>query len=375
MTPALEKLLYYFEYLGTASVAAWMCAAVLVLLYAVFWRRSTVCWTALAAAVAAVVLAEINSDNVKEIKIDFSEELRAAAEADRNRTADAAPQLESNLSDAARQAQRAEVEDQEPDDGDPAAAPGPEPLYRQSGKAQRIEGKQVEDKIPIDLDASEETAEAHVRTMKMHEVAHARRLDRLNRLLAALTLCATLALVVIDYFRRFNSTFGCYLPLPFSGRLVDSLFPKSYTVRGAGGRRDWKAFLRQTVRKGETFILFSHKDPWPDRYLFRLPSCLPFPWRLEKVTCGNGENRFDHEFLFESAWFGRYCFVVVGDGPQNVEWLDSMADFLELRRATRASARHTVNVLWDLETDVATGSLDRLYPLCRETNFRLITTR
>ena len=154
------------------------------------------------------------------------------------------------------------------------------------------------------------------------------------------------------------------------GRLVDSLFPKSHTVCARGDARRWKQFLQRAVRKGETFIYFCRKDPSLPSALSRLPSFVPVSWRLEKVTCTAGE--FDDEFIFESAWFGRYCFVHIGDGPLALGRLDGLADFLELRHQTRASAAHTVNVLWDLDSQIPEDTLDRLLPLCRETNFRLI---
>ena len=79
-----------------------------------------------------------------------------------------------------------------------------------------------------------------------------------------------------------------------------------------------------------------------------------------------------NEFVFESSWFNRYCVDLTGDGSQAARRLDALADFLEIRHETRASARHTVNVLWDHETPIPPDVLDRLLPLCGETNFRLI---
>jgi len=422
--PGLETLFFYFGYEGLGSVVLWILALLLLLVYALCWRRSLICFTALALAIGGFALAMVNSQNVSAIKIDFSEQIRAAKERAEAEAADEVPPVESDMSEAARQAKQAEAEAKQPGErpgepsdepfdfpaidgpgegttADPPAAgepdaesPGDEPdaespgddgqaagtepryAYRQQGQVQRTEGKQVEEKVPIDAGTVDETVAVSVRTMKMHEVAQANRLDRLNLFFARGILCLAVGLLVIDYFRRFNTTFGCYLPLPFSSRLIDSLFPKSHTVCVTRRRRrKWKRYLRHAVRKGETFVFFSEKDPWSRRRLRRLPWYLPLPWRLEKVTCNAHQRHFDDEFLFESAWFGRYCFVVVGDGPHALGLLDAMAGFLELRRATRASARRTVNVVWDLETEVPEDLLDRLVPLCRETNFRLIVTR
>jgi len=61
MTAALDKLVYYFGYVGLASVAVWAVAAVLCALFVVGWRRSLICWTALILATGGVVLTRINS--------------------------------------------------------------------------------------------------------------------------------------------------------------------------------------------------------------------------------------------------------------------------------------------------------------------------
>jgi hypothetical protein len=363
-----------------------------------------VCWAALAVAVGGLVLAKVNSHNVSAIEIDFSQQLEAAKARAEEMDADEAPTAESEMSDAAEQAKREEVKAKEDDAQKEGKAPGPieqqgadappddpsdnasddaaQPAgsapkysYRQEGKVQREAGKQLEEKIPIDSTADGEEVASGGRLMSMQQVAEANRWDRLNLRFARWTFYLALGLCVIDYFRRFNTTFGCYLPLPFSAPLVDSLFPKSHTVCVGKRPRNWKRYLARAVRKGETFVYFSNKDPWRQQRLRRLPWYIPLPWRLDKVCCTNGDRHFEDEFLFESAWFGRYCFILAGDGPPAVDLLESLAAFLDLRHATRARARRTVNVVWDLDTAVPEATLDRLLPLCRETNFRLIVTR
>ena len=400
MIASIETLSYYFGGVGLASVVVWICAVVLMLLFAVRWRRSAVCWSGLALAIVGLALANINSRFVSEIKIDFSQELDEAKQRAAAESPDAEPAVESGISAEAEKARRAEAAPSPPaapgpkeDDADGAnAAPPKEPNsdspdsepsseppphdYRASGKVERTEGKQVAEKIPIDSVESDEAIVINVRMMKNHEVMHANRLDRLNLLCARSTLYLAVFLVIIDYFRRFNSTFECYLPLPLGGRLVDSLFRKSHTVSDSEPDRDWKAFLERAVRKGETFILFSPSDLWPDQRLSRLPRFLKrVPWRVEKVTTDDHENRFDDEFLFESAWFGRYCFVVVGEGTSVLRRMDSIVESLELRSATRASARRTLNLVWSLTTSIPLETLNRLLPLCEGTNTKLIVTQ
>jgi len=401
MTAALARLADYFGHIGIASIVAWMVAAALSALFILGWRRSKVCWAALVVAVAGLVLSRVNSAEVSAIKIDWSEQLQAARQRAASQTTEDEQPRQSDLSDKAQQAKQHEVAEkdpaaagdadtssgttgsgtaadaqppQEPDStGEAAVEEEPRYAYRHRGKVERTEGMKIEEKILIGLGSEDRPVEQNVRMMKMDEVMEANRLDRLNLLFARWTLYLAVLLVVLDYFRRFNKTFESYLPLPVGGRLVDSLFSKSHTVCAhRSGSRKWKRFLRRTIRKGETFIYFGSKDPFAGKRLRRLPWFVPVPWSLEKVVCADGRETFDDEFLFESAWFGRYCFVLLGDGPRAVRRIDNLAAFLQLRRETRASAAHTVNVLWDLDTSIPPATLDRLLSLCRETNFKLI---
>jgi len=387
---------FYFGFVGIASIVVWLFAALLSALFIVGWRRSLICWTALVLAIGGVVLSRVNSAYVSAIKIDWSEQIEAARQRAELEAAEEEPSRDTDVSDEAVKAKQEEAAEKDPgatgdlpeldepadqgdsktgdESGDESEKKKPAYSYRQAGKVERAEGKKTEEKIALDAGTEDQPIELNVRSMKMKDVAQANRLDRLNLLLARLTFCLAAVLVVVDYFRRFNKTFESYLPLPVGGRLVDSLFAKSHTVCIAAARKpDWPKFLRRTVRKGETFLYFGRQDPLQLRYLTRLPGC-PVPPSLQKVVLSNGEPAFDDEFLFESAWFGRYCFVLTGDGPRAVGRLNALADFLQLRHETRASAVHTVNVLWDLDTPIPKELLDRLLPLCRDVNFRLILT-
>jgi hypothetical protein len=214
---------------------------------------------------------------------------------------------------------------------------------------------------------------ANVRMMKTAEVARANRLDRFNLFFARLTLTLAALVVAADYFRRFNMTFRSLFPLPLGGSLIDSFFPKTHTVCvGASGRRRWKRFLKRVVRKGETFIYFGDHDPLTASRLGRIPLLPRFVWPLDKITRLAGDREFDDEFLFESAWFGRYCFVILDDGQQAAGILIALAEFLRLRHAARASARHCVNVIWNLPVPPAESTLQQFAALCPETNFKLL---
>jgi len=215
MTAALDKLAYYFGTIGIASVVAWLVAVALMALYVVALRRSLVCWPALAVAIVGLVLANINSNNVSAIRMDFSEDIRAAKQrAAEEAAADRTP-AESDVSEEAEKAKQAEAaeKDNEPAEGeqpsteeveksenaarsqkaetpgndhDPAegdatdaadserepaeepAAAEPRHDYRQRGKVQRAEGMEVEggEKIPIGPGTEDQPVVQNFRMMK-----------------------------------------------------------------------------------------------------------------------------------------------------------------------------------------------------------------
>jgi len=379
MTMALERLFDCFGLVGMASVGGWLLADVLVVAYALRWRRTSLGLAALVLAGAALVAATVNSYHISAIRTDFKPEVRATKEQGQHGNPPQQQLSDSGLSEQAQQAKRVEAADKEqtPDQAPKQAATPDNPslhAYRQAGKVQRTEGKASKNKFPIRADNNGQPVARTSRAMSMRDVAHANRLDRLNLFLARWTVVLAAGLMVVDYFRRFNSTFDCYLPLPLSGRLVDAFFSKSHSVRHAG-RRPPREFLEQAVRKGETFILFADRDPWRERFLARLPRYVPSGWSLEKVTLRAEGFPFDTAFLFESAWFGRYGFVIVGEPPHCAQLLDSLAGFLEVRQVTRAAAHRTVNIVWDLPAEIPPATLERLLATCRETNFRLVVAR
>ncbi len=167
--------------------------------------------------------------------------------------------------------------------------------------------------------------------------------------------------------------------LPVSGRLVDSVFrkPKVTHVR-ASGREHLPDFLGVLARKGETFIYLGPEDPIPQTDAFwRVdlplvpPRGLPIKvGRLRKVLF-RPEDAFPNEsFLFETTWFRRYCFVVIGrDLGDRV--LADIVERLRDRRASGAKASRTVNVVWD-HAELSPGQLDELAWLCEETNWKIV---
>ena len=350
----LQKLPEYFGPLGMASVAAWLFGAGLLVLFVCGLRKPFLLRLALVAGIAGYVLARYNSDNISAILIDFSAERAAArARAERERPG---PDVESDI--ATRPTSR------------PASRPTTRYAYRTAGKVHRAAGKKIGDKVLEDYTRQDivETG----RTMPQQDVARANRLDRINLTAAWLTIAVALLAWWLDDLLRFNRTFGGPIPRPLAGRCVDAMSRKKHSVCAHAARDDvWPDYLRRGVRKGETFIHFGPSDPLAGSALPRFRFLGLGLCRLEKITCTPDETHFDADFAFESAWFGRYGFVVT-DEPMAREWLDALLTFLATRHATRASVRRTVNILWAFEAPIPRETLTQLIDLCRETNFRLL---
>lgn len=262
------------------------------------------------------------------------------------------------------------------------------PDYKKRGKQERKAGKkrsegavaegerEGDDKAPPPLTPLLDAVEEEIVYLPRADVYLANRLDVVNLYAAAAVLLAAAALALFDYLRRFNGTDAQLLPLPLAAlprpvpSFVGYLSPTAHAVCIASGDRDGiTARLARAVRRGQTFIYFGERDPWPGEALPRLPFGL---WGLSKIACSDAREP-GSEFVFESAWFGRYCFVVEGEKLSR-GMIDGLRRFLSGRQATRARAQAPVNVAWDHDSPPGRKLLDELVFLCRETNFRLLVS-
>jgi len=310
----IARLFSYFGIIGSASIIAWLMALVLLVVFLRSRQRARFFLIALGLAVVGWVLAQINSRQVSDVRLET-------------------PAF--NL--------------QEP--GEDLGTEAGVPAYRQQGKQTREAGKSA----PLET-TKEEKPE---RTFKEAELLEANRLDRWNLLFARGTLLLVLFALVADYLARFNRTTGGSYPLPVAGPWLDRLVPKSRTV--LAGNLDLKQYLETIVRRGETFVYFTGTDPWSVPTLARLGRPLP------KIVYGSPA---EPEFYFDAAWFNRYCVVVpAADAPAVLQQLEV---YLNWHHLTKATARQTVNIVWDLATPPAAELLAKLVPLFRETNFKLI---
>ena len=370
--PFVGPVIWLGVFAAMAVVAAW----------AVLGREVPAVFAALILSVAGLGLTLWNSDNVLEIEEDRSAILAAArkrqmrvrqAEIDKLRGEAADIHFaEDGAGDAM------DLAGYKQKDANALAAPA-DYDYRAGGKKRRDPNKIVKDDPLADFidDPADERAGfgGGARRLPGADYVLANQLDTINRFAARLTLLVALILAAVEYLQRFNRTFGSILPLPLACRAVDSLWPKSHCVhfRTADAGRV-RHYLETAVRKGESFICFTPRDPWPgeDVRLGRLP--IRWLWPLRKIACRPGDAAYGSEFVFESAWFGRYAFVVLADALDAplTGMLDELLDLLRMRRHTHATAARTVNLIWDLPTAPPAETLEELACLCTETNLKFI---
>lgn len=384
-----------FGLVGAASVVAWAVAALL-LTAGLFSRRRWTTWlTALGAAAAAVGLATVTSESIRAIEVDRSAEVAAAeaagAEKAQERLRGRAADVRFAEDTAADQADVAGVSVAE-ERGAYARAVEEElariPAYRSRGKQLRGGAVAGGDKgagsdkeaageadgaRPGESDRAAATAAEEspaVRSLPESQLLVADRFDRANRALAWGLASLAAGLCCLEYVRRFNTTLDAVWPVPLAGTFVDGLAAKEHCAALPAGRLP--EFLDLAVRKGETFIAFVEQDPLADRETVDRSAIGPLGWRLPKRTFAAAALADDPglvELVFETAWFGRGCFVITGEeGAAGV--LAALAEAFGRRTRTRASARCTVNLVWGLPPAPPPAADDELSRLAARLNLR-----
>ena len=318
----IVRLYSYFGSVGLASILAWMSALGLLALQAVFGafapqrQRPRAYLVVLGIAVAGCVLAQINSNRVSAVPLD----------------------------NGGQPVVLQPVEELQSEAGVPA--------YRQMGKQRRAAGKS-EPVAPVE--------QKPVRSFREEQLLEANRLDRWNLLVTHGTLLLALLALVADYLVRFNRTTGSSYPLPIAGPWLDRIAPKSQALLVR--QLDLKTYLETVVRRGETFMYFTAADPWSAPALPRLGKFC----RLKKIIYGKP---VDAEFYFNAVWFNRYCVVVLARDAETV--LPQLQPYLEWHGFTKATARRTVHLAWDLPTPPSEPLLQNLIALGCETNIKVI---
>jgi hypothetical protein len=267
------------------------------------------------------------------------------------------------------------------------------PAYARGGRKERAKrspqgdsakggGKSVAMADPDATDreiATADDARAKPRALPEAQLVVADRFDRANRGLAWSLLSLAVGLVAWEYVRRFNTTFDPVWPLPLAGTLIDGAAAKEHVVTTAAGLSavsgGLAGVLEAAVRKGELFILFAASDPLPDQDALPRLAIGPLHWDLPKRSFDVDAVRSDPEIaelVFESAWFGRGAFVLVGGGPAADTVVSGIVAALSRRHQCRAVLRRTVNIVWALDQPLPIATAEKLQLLCRRMNMRLI---
>jgi hypothetical protein len=378
----IAKLYFYFGFVGVASVVLWMVAVLWACLHLCSVRRYVHLYASLGMALAAFVLARVNSAQVSRIETDRSDDIAAS----RQVLADMQSQSHVDgkvsgvrfVEDAPAEAGAGSAQKGAGQTGAvleasaPAADSAGEPAYRKLGKQKRDAGKRQ----PIATSTAAKVTEAlpNVRTMKEADALRANQLDRYNLLAVRLVLLLALGLIVWDYGRRFNRTDGPYFPLPLAGHLLESVFHgKSHSVLLKSVTEErLKRFMEWSVRKGETFIYFGPRDPWEAAdFLPRLSVARRAIWSLRKLSYGTPSIPRTGEFFFDAAWFDRYC-VVIPAPAAATGLLAELLDYLRTRRLTSAATRRLVNVVWNLSSVPDPEAIKELAHLASTTNLRFV---
>ncbi len=202
-------------------------------------------------------------------------------------------------------------------------------------------------------------SEAHVVTAK--------RLNSVNLNASFYVVLLSLILLILDYLARANSYAQAAFPLPLPAAWRNAFAPLPAIVpRPQKPRRPLTDELAHLARRGDAFVCFT-KDA------AALPASFPTLGKSSRpidLLRADG-TRISDTFVFESLWFGRACFVV--DSPQHTQILFAeILKQLELRKTSRASTRHNVHLVWNLDQPPSGNDIEAFERLANSTGFSLL---
>jgi hypothetical protein len=309
-------------------------------------------------------------DRVKDIR--FAED----SDADMAHVQEAGEKAESQKDDIDKALDAAAKAHEEAASADLAYENEADHAYRKTGKVRRERATNVVATVDSGAAAVEVKQESPWRVMVIRDKVRSFQYGNLLRMACWLGFWVALGCALLDYLSRFNKVFDYFFPLPLSLLWLDRILPKPLTAYCRTVSRDRvPVFLEDLVRKGETFLYFGERDPFPDRTaLFRFSFGRFHAFPVAKFVCSDARAWNGPEFLLESGWYNRGCFVAEGAGVvrrMEAEFLE----FLTLRQRTRASARQTVNLVWDLPETPPPGLLKEMLFCGRHTNQRVVVFR
>jgi hypothetical protein len=317
--------------------------------------------------IAGVLLAALTARNIDDLEIDLGQQLE-----ERQEIVNAALSEEEKAAEATGSLDDVSMPVTEEQSIYEKAAAEEEsvPRYRQSGKKTRAEGKTAETTLTKAAKEVEGETMADRVAVPEDQKYRAVKAATLNVFAARLVFLTIVLVLIIDYLRRFNSTFSFLYPLPIAGRLPDRFGTKANTVALATQEQEIIAgLLAALVRKGETFIYFGPNPKVGDKLCrLRLLGC---ERALAVQHFGDDTAPSSSEYVFESAWFGRYAFCVSGEAL-TATLLDELIAFFAARTPAQARTRRVLNIVLAAEIVLSGEQHAALAKQCEDMNLRLI---
>ncbi|MFW5882093.1 MAG: PspA/IM30 family protein [Planctomycetota bacterium] len=260
--------------------------------------------------------------------------------------------------------------------------------YRAHGKQERapVEGAEAEGGIELDQTAApepveEDEADADSWALSQQDLVRVTELEHASVFLMRLLLYLGGSVALLAYIAQFNATFPSLYPLPLSGRWVDGLSDKEACIHlQSDDPACLRFFLELSVRKGESFVLFTDAPVVRAESFARVPGWLAriggWLGQDERVTVAHASNADpvfipDSGYVFETAWTGRGVYSIIGDAPARTHLVD-LLELMRLRRPPFATARRTLNLVWYRRELPPPKMLDEILYLARNENLRVV---
>lgn len=356
----------YFSFPGYVSVLLWLIVPVLWALHFRARPKRWLCHIALGIALAAYILARVNSITyVNRIQLDQSAQIAAeqakfdaakkAAEDARGDDVAKIKFAEDTSGDYLDKAGMDESDLKYMEKLEEDAAP-----EWKKAKKERSTEKKEDNSIEALIGAKKETEGIEAEVAAVSEESSpvlmvekdkmlANRLDAMNLSLIRLVLLTGLVVVVVDYLRRINVYREAYLPLPLPGSWLNSFVPVPPVFRRPSpARRSVPEELSWLTQRGEVFVYMTDNRESAEA----VPSLLPRIGRrflpVEVIRAGKDDALVTEEFVFETLWYGRGSFVV-DTFERSEQLLGWFVEFMQRRKEKRAKTRQTVYVIWDMD--------------------------
>lgn len=228
-----------------------------------------------------------------------------------------------------------------------------------------IGGEEPAEKLSTDALPEEKEARKPIHMSAAH-VATAQRLNSINLDASFYAILLGVILLIVDYLARANSYARAAFPLPLPAAWRNAFTPlPAVFTRPEKPRRHLTEELAHLARRGDVFVCFT-KDATalPESFTTLAKSSRPID--LLRVE----GDRISDNFVFESLWYGRSCFVVAS--PQRTQTLFAeILKQLELRKTSRARTRHNVHLVWNLDEPPNEKDLAAFERLANSTGFSI----